>query len=40
MVSNEVEQGAVPMGEISRQFVDESGWLHQAIANRWIGSSL
>lgn len=34
MVSNEVGQGIVPMGEISRRFVDESGWLHQAIAKQ------
>lgn len=32
LVSNEVGQGIVPMGEISRQFVDESGVLHQKIA--------
>lgn len=32
MVSNEVGMGVVPMGEISRQFVDESGFLHQALA--------
>ena len=32
LVSNEVGQGIVPMGELSRRFVDESGWLHQAIA--------
>ncbi|MGF1692196.1 bifunctional adenosylcobinamide kinase/adenosylcobinamide-phosphate guanylyltransferase [Photobacterium kagoshimensis] len=32
MVSNEVGQGVVPMGEVSRRFVDESGWLHQEIA--------
>jgi adenosylcobinamide kinase/adenosylcobinamide-phosphate guanylyltransferase len=32
MVSNEVGQGVVPMGELSRRFVDESGRLHQAIA--------
>lgn len=31
-VSNEVGHGIVPMGELSRQFVDESGWLHQDIA--------
>lgn len=31
-VSNEVGHGIVPMGELSRQFVDESGWLHQEIA--------
>jgi len=34
MVSNEVGQGIVPMGEVSRRFVDESGWLHQAIAKK------
>ena len=32
MVSNEVGSGIVPMGELSRQFVDEAGWLNQAIA--------
>ncbi|WED24644.1 bifunctional adenosylcobinamide kinase/adenosylcobinamide-phosphate guanylyltransferase [Vibrio sp. JC009] len=32
LVSNEVGCGVVPMGEISRRFVDEAGWLHQAIA--------
>ena len=32
LVSNEVGHGIVPMGELSRQFVDESGWLHQDIA--------
>ena len=32
LVSNEVGQGVVPMGELSRRFVDESGRLHQAIA--------
>jgi len=32
MVSNEVGSGIIPMGELSRQFVDESGWLHQHIA--------
>lgn len=32
MVSNEVGSGIVPMGELSRQFVDHSGWLHQAVA--------
>ncbi|MCG7586450.1 bifunctional adenosylcobinamide kinase/adenosylcobinamide-phosphate guanylyltransferase [Photobacterium sp. OFAV2-7] len=33
-VSNEVGSGIVPMGEVSRKFVDEAGWLHQAIAAR------
>lgn len=32
LVSNEVGTGVVPMGELSRKFVDEAGWLHQAIA--------
>ncbi|MCL1092806.1 bifunctional adenosylcobinamide kinase/adenosylcobinamide-phosphate guanylyltransferase [Shewanella kaireitica] len=32
LVSNEVGCGVVPMGEISRRFVDEAGWLHQDIA--------
>ncbi len=36
-VSNEVGHGIVPMGVLSRQFVDQAGWLHQALgelANR------
>ncbi|WP_235839690.1 bifunctional adenosylcobinamide kinase/adenosylcobinamide-phosphate guanylyltransferase [Cognaticolwellia mytili] len=33
LVSNEVGHGIVPMGELSRQFVDQAGWLHQAIAS-------
>jgi adenosylcobinamide kinase/adenosylcobinamide-phosphate guanylyltransferase len=32
LVSNEVGQGVVPLGELSRRFVDEAGWLHQEIA--------
>ncbi|QYK06055.1 bifunctional adenosylcobinamide kinase/adenosylcobinamide-phosphate guanylyltransferase [Shewanella zhangzhouensis] len=32
LVSNEVGSGIVPLGELSRQFVDEAGWLNQAIA--------
>ncbi len=32
LVSNEVGQGIVPLGELSRRFVDEAGWLHQEIA--------
>lgn len=32
MVSNEVGSGVVPLGEMSRQFVDESGRLHQQLA--------
>lgn len=31
LVSNEVGSGIVPMGALSRQFVDASGWLHQAL---------
>ena len=31
-VSNEVGQGIVPMGELTRKFVDESGRLHQQLA--------
>ena len=32
LVSNEVGSGIVPMGELSRTFVDEAGWLHQDMA--------
>jgi adenosylcobinamide kinase/adenosylcobinamide-phosphate guanylyltransferase len=32
LVSNEVGQGIVPLGVLSRRFVDEAGWLHQDIA--------
>ncbi len=32
LVSNETGMGVVPMGEITRQFVDESGRLHQRLA--------
>lgn len=32
LVSNEVGQGVVPMGALSRRFVDEAGRLHQDIA--------
>lgn len=31
-VSNEVGMGVVPMGELSREFVDASGFLHQKLA--------
>lgn len=34
LVSNEVGQGVVPMGALTRRFVDEAGRLHQAIAQR------
>jgi adenosylcobinamide kinase/adenosylcobinamide-phosphate guanylyltransferase len=33
LVSNEVGQGIVPLGAMSRQFVDESGRLHQDLAS-------
>ncbi|MCL1060826.1 bifunctional adenosylcobinamide kinase/adenosylcobinamide-phosphate guanylyltransferase [Shewanella benthica] len=33
-ISNEVGQGVVPLGELSREFVDESGWLHQSLARQ------
>jgi len=33
LVSNEVGHGIVPMGDLSREFVDQAGWLHQAIAD-------
>jgi adenosylcobinamide kinase/adenosylcobinamide-phosphate guanylyltransferase len=32
LVSNEVGMGVTPMGELSRQFIDECGWLHQDLA--------
>lgn len=32
LVSNEVGLGVVPMGELTRRYVDESGRLHQALA--------
>jgi adenosylcobinamide kinase/adenosylcobinamide-phosphate guanylyltransferase len=31
-VSNETGMGVVPMGELSRKFVDESGFFHQQLA--------
>ena len=34
LVSNEVGLGVVPMGELTRRFVDEAGRLHQALATR------
>lgn len=34
LVSNEVGMGVVPLGNLSRQFVDELGWLHQALAEQ------
>lgn len=32
MVSNETGMGVVPMGELSRRYVDEAGFLHQELA--------
>ena len=32
LVSNEVGHGIVPMGELSRSFIDQAGWLHQEVA--------
>jgi len=32
LVSNDVGSGVIPMAELSRLFVDESGWLHQDLA--------
>jgi adenosylcobinamide kinase/adenosylcobinamide-phosphate guanylyltransferase len=45
LVSNEVGQGIVPMGELNRRFVDEAGYLHQDLARRcdkvsWIMAGL
>ncbi|AIR91729.1 bifunctional adenosylcobinamide kinase/adenosylcobinamide-phosphate guanylyltransferase [Pseudomonas cremoricolorata] len=34
LVSNETGLGVVPMGELTRRYVDLAGWLHQAIAER------
>lgn len=34
LVSNEVGQGVVPLGALSRRFVDEAGRLHQDLAAR------
>jgi len=45
LVSNEVGMGIIPMGAISRWFVDEAGRLNQAVAARcervqWIAAGL
>ncbi len=40
LVSNEVGQGIVPLGALSRRFVDEAGWLHQALAQRCANVAL
>ena len=32
LVSNEISQGVIPMGQETRQFVDQLGLLNQAVA--------
>lgn len=34
LASNETGLGVVPLGELTRRYVDEAGWLHQAVAER------
>ena len=34
LVSNETGLGVVPLGELTGRYVDEAGWLHQAVAER------
>lgn len=34
LVSNETGLGVVPLGELTRRYVDEAGWVHQAVAER------
>lgn len=34
LVSNETGLGVVPLGELTRRYVDEAGWMHQAVAER------
>ncbi|AXO89372.1 bifunctional adenosylcobinamide kinase/adenosylcobinamide-phosphate guanylyltransferase [Pseudomonas parafulva] len=34
LVSNESGLGVVPMGELTRRYVDLAGWLHQAVSER------
>ncbi len=31
---NEVGQGIVPDNRLARRFIDEAGWLHQALAEK------
>jgi len=31
-VSNETNMGITPLGELSRRYCDEAGWLHQDLA--------
>ncbi len=32
LVSNETGLGVVPLGDLTRRYVDEAGWLHQTLA--------
>jgi len=34
IVSNEVGGGIVPLGDLSREFVDQAGWLNQKLSER------
>lgn len=34
LVSNETGLGVVPLGELSRRYCDEAGWLHQELAQQ------
>ena len=34
LVSNETGMGIVPLGELTRRYCDEAGWLHQELATR------
>lgn len=34
LVSNETGMGIVPLGELTRRYCDEAGWLHQELAAR------
>lgn len=34
LVSNETGLGVVPLGELTRRYVDQAGWLHQTVAAR------
>ena len=34
LVSNETGMGIVPLGELTRRYCDEAGWLHQELATK------
>lgn len=34
LIGNEIGQGVMPMNRLTRRFVDEAGWLHQAIGRQ------